>query len=100
MNSSGPWDPAFENLVRKYLYGVSKAQQLEQDLNLRANGLDSYNLLGLLSDLEKEYELKIPVELLVFTKFETPATLWAAVKEAMALQQTSQQRSEPTGPEI
>lgn len=95
-----PWDLVFEDLVRKYLFGVPKTQPLAQDLNLRANGLDSYNLLGLLGDLEKKYDLKIPVRLLVFDKFETPSTLWAAVTEAMMLQQTSQQESEPAGTEV
>lgn len=89
INSSVPWDPAFENLVRRYLYPVP--EELSPNLNLRASGLNSYSLLALLVDIEKEYGRKIPADLLVFDSFETPATLWAVVQKAGKLQEASQE---------
>lgn len=83
-NSSPPWDPAFEKLVRSFLFKLPAIQSLEPNLSLRASGLDSYSALGLLAEIERTYKLKLPVELLTFETFETPAMLWAAIQKSEA----------------
>ncbi|HXT90011.1 MAG TPA: acyl carrier protein [Trebonia sp.] len=85
-NSPEPWDPGFEDLIRTYLLGVPMARPLALDLDMRAYGLNSSSLFGLLADIEEKYGLKIPAKLLTFETFQTPGALWAAVKETEALQ--------------
>lgn len=81
-NSLAPWDEAFENVVRSYLFALSAAQPLTPDLNMRAFGLDSYTTYGMLGEVEKLYDVKIPADLLTFETLETPAMLWAAIQKA------------------
>jgi acyl carrier protein len=81
-----PWDPAFEKLVRTYLVELPATQLLAPELSLRASGLNSYSALGLLAEIEDDYDLKFPAELLTFETFDTPANLWAAIQEARALE--------------
>jgi acyl carrier protein len=80
-NSSAPWDPAFEKLIRAYLPELPAAQSLAPGMNLRTNGLSSLSAVTLISRIESAYALRFPDELLTFEMFQTPATLWSAIQE-------------------
>jgi acyl carrier protein len=95
--SSAPWDPAFEKLVLGYLFPVP-AKPLAPDLSLRASGLDSYSALGLLAAIEDMYGLRIPVDLLTFEMFETPAVLWTTIKKARELRAIREHRAAGESP--
>ena len=50
--------------------------------SLRACGLNSFSAITLLARIETAYGVSIPVSLLTFETFETPAVLWAAIARA------------------
>jgi acyl carrier protein len=78
------WPEAFESLLRTHLSLLSEDSPLTGDLDLFAGGLDSLGTVTLLLDLEREFDVSIPDELLEATAFTTPDRLWSLVVRAKA----------------
>jgi non-ribosomal peptide synthetase component F/acyl carrier protein len=75
-----PWDEPFEALLRTVLPFLPAESGLSPDLELTAYGLNSLSTVELLISLEHTYGFTIPGGRLVLDMFETPATLWDAVR--------------------
>ncbi|AEV87127.1 hypothetical protein ACWT_6110 [Actinoplanes sp. SE50] len=74
-------DPSFVRLLQRSLGGAAEAEPLHPDADLRALGLDSMGIIGLLVDLEEEFGVSFPDHALTFATFATPRTLWSALAE-------------------
>jgi acyl carrier protein len=76
------WPAAFETIIRSYLPDPPPAGALDPDLDLFAAGIDSLATIGLLVDLENNFNFKFPDELLSASTFATPRILWTALSTA------------------
>jgi acyl carrier protein len=73
------WDQQFEELLRRHLPFLPDGDELSEDLVLRDFGLDSMGTVGLLSMLEKTYDVRFTDDSLNMDNFATPGLLWAAI---------------------
>ncbi|MET7620113.1 phosphopantetheine-binding protein [Streptomyces sp. NPDC005408] len=76
-----PWPPDFDTLLRTHLPLLDSTERVTPDLPLSQYGLDSLATVTLLLELEDQYEVSVPDELLSATTFADPASLWAVVTE-------------------
>ena len=74
-----PWPPKFEQVVRSHLPWMSADDTLMPDLELADKGLDSLETVSMLLDLEEQFGIRFPDELLTSTSFETPLSTWQMV---------------------
>lgn len=72
------------SLVRKHLRFLPEEEGLSPDSELERLGLDSQSAISLLLDLETEFGVLFPDELLTVAIFRTPGTLERAVRQLMA----------------
>ncbi|WP_431936233.1 phosphopantetheine-binding protein [Micromonospora sp. RP3T] len=86
------WPQEFESKLRALLPRVALDEPLRPDLNLPDAGLDSLATVNLLIDLEDEYDIRFPDEMLQASTVATPAGLWAAVTALL-----SQAAGRPSG---
>lgn len=70
------WNERFDELLRRHLPFLPADAVLNEDLSLRDFGLDSMGLVGLLADLEKDYEVRFVDDSLNLENFSTPGRLW------------------------
>lgn len=73
------WDERFETLLRAALRDLPADRELTSDLNTTAAGLTSFAAVELLLNIEAEYGISIPEDMLDFDSFGTPAALWSLV---------------------
>ncbi len=78
-----PWDASFEGLVRMAVPGIPADRAIEPELDLTAYGLGSLGMVKLMVSLERAYQVELALDLLGFTAFTTPGTLWQAVAQAL-----------------
>lgn len=71
-----PWPRNFENTLRAYLPFLADGAALEPGLALTDLGLDSVATVSLLLNLEQEFGVEIPDQMLVASNFSTPAGIW------------------------
>ncbi|MER5352898.1 phosphopantetheine-binding protein [Kitasatospora sp. NPDC002551] len=81
-DTTPPWDPAFEELLRATLVDLPAGPALHADLDLPAAGLDSMRMVVLLSRIEERYGLVLPDEYLAMETFASPGALWQALVAA------------------
>jgi acyl carrier protein len=79
---SAPWPPQFEAILRTYLPLLPDGQQVTPELALADYGLDSLATVNLLLDLEDQYAVSIPDDLLTSTNFANAAALWSVLERA------------------
>ncbi|MBF9132195.1 acyl carrier protein [Plantactinospora sp. S1510] len=79
MNQSH-WPVSFEALVRRHLC-LPADSPLSPDAELTELGLDSLGVVALLTELEDEFEVVVPDDLLNSPATETPGGLWGLVQE-------------------
>ncbi|MEV4466182.1 phosphopantetheine-binding protein [Micromonospora echinofusca] len=77
------WPPAFEPLIRERSRLLSADAPLEPDQSLTELGVDSLEVVELIVNLETEFDIEIPPELLQPEVFATPGTIWNAVRSLM-----------------
>ncbi len=70
-------------VVRKHLRGVDSLTVVSQDALLGELGLDSLSAINLLFDVEQEFSITIPDDLLTEKTFRTVSSLAAAVSELL-----------------
>lgn len=68
-----------ERLLRPHLKLLKAGDPLERDADLAALGLDSLSSINFLFDIEKEFNLTLPDELLAEETFRTLASLEKAI---------------------
>ncbi|AUS82036.1 phosphopantetheine-binding protein [Actinoalloteichus sp. AHMU CJ021] len=73
------WPAEFEALVRQYLPLLPADDPLLGDRRLIDLGLDSMSTVGLLVDLEQEFEVEFPDEALTAETFGTAESLWVVL---------------------
>jgi acyl carrier protein len=73
------WPERFEEVLRTHVTMLDTQAPLTNDLDLAEHGLDSLATVSLLLDLEDEFGVTIPDEMLTATTFATPADLWAVM---------------------
>ncbi|WP_344889277.1 phosphopantetheine-binding protein [Actinomadura meridiana] len=78
------WDEKFGEIVARHLPLKSDEDGIDPSLDMRSSGLDSIEAIYLLLDLEEEYSLSFPEELLSMEVFATPSSLWEAVSSMRA----------------
>jgi acyl carrier protein len=71
-----PWPRNFETIVRSCLPWLADDAVLEPDLALIDFGLDSVATVSLLIDLEEEFGVEIPDQMLMASNFTSPAGIW------------------------
>ncbi|MFD5315819.1 acyl carrier protein [Streptomyces sp. NPDC127098] len=77
---ASPWPPPFEATLRSYLPLLTPEQDLKRDLVLVNYGLDSLAAVGLLLDLEDQFQVTISDEHLnAITRIDAYG-LWAAIE--------------------
>lgn len=74
------WQPTFETLVRANAPLLPASKILDADIPLRDLGIDSMGTVQLLVEVETEFGVAFPDELLTPETFETPASLWRALE--------------------
>jgi acyl carrier protein len=72
-------DEQFETILRRQLPFLSDDEDLGADTRLRDLGLDSLATVGLLSVLERTYEIRFTDEALSMENFATPGLLWSVL---------------------
>ncbi|MEY9860744.1 acyl carrier protein [Catenulispora sp. GAS73] len=78
-----PWDQRFESLLRAALRDLADDQELTPDLSMVDVGLTSFAAVELLLRIQAAYSIAVPEELLNFTSFSTPGTLWTLVSKVL-----------------
>lgn len=71
------------NLVRRVL-NPADGREIAMDVDLSSVGLDSMRVIDLLLELETEFGLTFPDEMLTANTFRSPSTLLAAVTSLQA----------------
>ncbi|MEN3610644.1 acyl carrier protein [Plantactinospora sp. ZYX-F-223] len=74
------WPPAFESLIRQRSRLLGAAAPLDPDHGLAELGVDSLEVVELIVNLEAEFDIELPPELLQPEVFATPGTIWHAVR--------------------
>jgi acyl carrier protein len=73
------WGGRFERMIRSGIR-LRPEDPLSADANLANLGLDSVGMVILMVEVEAEYGIALPEELLGFDTFATPAALWAVIQ--------------------
>lgn len=73
------WPEQFEQILRGRIGEPPPLGELPPDLDLEAAGLDSLETIGLLIELEEQFEFVLEDRYLNPETFATPASLWAKV---------------------
>lgn len=73
------WPEQFEDLLRHHLPDVDASQVVGSDDSLANLGLDSLATVGLLMELEEEFDIIVPDQMLTPDAFRTPGSLWGMV---------------------
>jgi acyl carrier protein len=73
------WDLLYEKVLRPHLPYANADRALAPTDGLADLGLDSLETIALLLDLEAEYAITFPDELLTNETFSTVGALWAAI---------------------
>lgn len=73
------WTPSFETVVSSHLPLLGE-DPLSPDSSLADMGLDSLALVALLVDLESQFDVMFPDELLNQETFKTAGSLWEVVE--------------------
>jgi acyl carrier protein len=69
----------FEDIIRRNLPESSQGLSLCTESQLPNLGLDSFRMVSLLVELEKEYSVTFPDEALEVATFASPGTLWSII---------------------
>lgn len=77
------WPPAFEPLIRQRSRVLGADAPLDPDQGLTELGVDSLEVVELIVNLETEFDIEFPPELLQPEVFATPGTIWQAVRSLM-----------------
>lgn len=80
----GALRPRLLRLVRKHLRYLPDDEPLTPDDELERLGLDSQSAISLLLDLESEFSVVFPDEMLTVAIFRTPSSLERAVRGLVA----------------
>lgn len=81
--TSVPWDGKFEDVLRATLPGMEPMTALAPDTPLKEVGLDSMSVMQIIASLEETYCVSLAPEALVPATFETPVTVWEALRGAL-----------------
>jgi acyl carrier protein len=73
------WPEQFEALLRRHLSDMDESQEVGADDSLANLGLDSLATVGLLMELEEEFDIIVPDQMLTPDAFRTPGSLWGMV---------------------
>lgn len=73
------WPASYEALLRKHLPFLEPGRALAPDASLTGLGLASLETVALLLDIEEQFNVEIPDELLTQETFETPVSLWQVI---------------------
>jgi acyl carrier protein len=76
-------DSRLLEILRRHLR-YARSSPIDQDASLRDLGLDSMQAIELLFDVESEFGIEVPDELLTEQTFATAATLWSAIARVSA----------------
>jgi acyl carrier protein len=76
-----PWDDEFEHLLRPLLRLLPAGAPITADLDLVAAGLDSLNVVELLSSVEDHYAIQFAEHQYAQQTVATPGRLWAAISQ-------------------
>lgn len=68
-----------KELVVEHIAALDSVDQVDEQSDLAALGLDSMSALNLLMDMEDEFNVEFPEEYLTAEVFQSPATLAAVV---------------------
>lgn len=75
-----PWTPQFEAVLRRHLPLLADGQPITPDLALADHGLTSLAVVSFLLELEDEFAVSIPDELLTSANFANPTTVWSVLQ--------------------
>jgi acyl carrier protein len=75
------WPQRFEDVLTSHLPGDHAVQAA---VPLRDQGVDSLAVVGLIMDLESEFGVVIPDELVTMETFDTPESLWGMLSDLIA----------------
>lgn len=70
--------PAFQDVLRPHLPYADSGELADSD-ELAALGLDSMSIVALLGDLEEQYGIELPDDILNEATFATVGSLWATL---------------------
>jgi acyl carrier protein len=73
------WPERFADVVRTHITSKGTDASLIAGVPLRDQGIDSLAAVGLIMDLEIEFEFEFPDDLVTMETMETPESLWAVV---------------------
>lgn len=73
------WPEKFEALLRRHLSEIDESQPVGADDSLANLGLDSLATVGLLMELEEEFDIIVPDQMLTPESFRTLRSLWEMV---------------------
>ncbi|MEU4792133.1 phosphopantetheine-binding protein [Micromonospora tulbaghiae] len=73
------WPDAFDDLLRPLLPELPAGAEVPPDEPLAALGLDSLGMVGLMVELEMEFEFSFPEELVTAETFFSGRSLWSVV---------------------
>jgi acyl carrier protein len=77
-------EPMLLDILRRHLGHMGPEEVLADDAVLKDLGLDSQHAVELMFDLEEAFDIMMPDSALTAETFRTPATIAAAVREALA----------------
>ncbi|MFL6161140.1 MAG: phosphopantetheine-binding protein [Jatrophihabitantaceae bacterium] len=79
---------SFEQLLRPHL-PFAAAEILEPGDDLAGLGLDSMSIVQLLADIEDEYGIELPDDILNEATFATVGSLWQVLAELLPLAESA-----------
>jgi acyl carrier protein len=77
------WPQRFEDVLLPYLTSYDAQQPLESDTPLALLGVDSMAVVGLMIELEAEFDVSFPEEEVNAQTFYSPGSLWSVVSRCV-----------------
>jgi acyl carrier protein len=74
------WDQRFDGILREHMPDIAVDDAISPNEEMASLGITSMLLLSLMLALEREYEIRFPMDALIEESFRSPASIWLAVE--------------------
>lgn len=78
------WPKEFERIIRRHCRFADPAQPIDPDTSLTLLGMESFQLLDMIVDLEDIFAVLVPDTMLTGDQFATAGSVWDSVRQLLA----------------
>ena len=74
------WPEEFEQIIRRHCRFADPAQPIDPDTSLTLLGMESFQLLNMIVDIEDTFAVLVPDTMLTGDQFATAGSVWDSVR--------------------